>query len=225
MQPTVDIVVIGHLSRNPYWGEDEVRRPPVATCSLVRSGDATILVDPSLPGDLMKLRLFERSGLTPDQIDQVFLTSLHPTHRLGIEVFDDAVWLVHAPERDAVCRHLQAMLESEEAVNNEWIESELALIGRMDEAPGVLADRVHLFPCPGITPGGCGLLVTALQTTVIAGDAVLTRDHFEHGAVSENAADADAAKQSLADILEIADFVVPGHDNIFPATSDLMPGF
>jgi len=227
MTPTVDIVVIGHLSRNTYWGEEAAVRPPLATSTLIRCGGKTILVDPSMPGDLMRLRLFERSGLRPEHVDIVFLTSLHPTHRRGLDVFDDAEWVVSGDEREAVGGHLQKLLESDDAAAEAEIEAELAVIGRTRSAAEfasggeTLIDGVHLFPCPGVTPGSCGLLVAGLQTTVITGDAVLTREHFERGAVSETAVDATAAAQSIADIFEVADFVVPGHDNVFPASINL----
>ena len=224
MNPTVDIIIIGHLTRNAYWNETAPVRPPLATTALIRSPQGNILVDPSAAGDLMTLRLFERSGLTPDRIDAVFLTSLHPTHRRGLSVFDDARWYTGEKERDAVAGHLQRALESDETHDDEEIERELALVGRTEPAPENLMDKVHLFPCPGVSPGGCGLLVTALQTTVIAGDAVLTRDHFEHAAVGEQAADEALARQSLADIYEVADLIVPGHDNVFCPATRMMAG-
>jgi glyoxylase-like metal-dependent hydrolase (beta-lactamase superfamily II) len=56
--------------------------------------------------------------------------------------------------------------------------------------------------------------VASLKTVVVAGDALLTRDHFEHGRVFERSADPDQARESFADIIEIADIIVPGHDNL-----------
>jgi glyoxylase-like metal-dependent hydrolase (beta-lactamase superfamily II) len=56
--------------------------------------------------------------------------------------------------------------------------------------------------------------VAGLKTLVVAGDAVLTRDHFERARVFERSADPARARQSFADIVEIADIIVPGHDNL-----------
>ena len=70
-------------------------------------------------------------------------------------------------------------------------------------------------PTFGPTPGHCSLLVcTALQTTVVAGDIVLTGDHFAHAKLESEPWDLAKAKESFQDVLEIADLVVPGHDNV-----------
>ena len=102
------------------------------------------------------------------------------------------------------------------------IEQELAVLERIGTADDTLDQNVHLFPSPGATPGCTGLLIADLQTTIIAGDAVLTRDHFEKGLVWEQAADTELAKSSLAEVNEIADMIVPGHDNIFASSVRFM---
>lgn len=215
MYPEVDVIVIGHLSRNPFWEETKAVRPPLATTSLIRSGDKRILVDPSLPGEMLAGRLHERSGLTPDRIDLVFLTSFHPTHRRGLDLFDEATWLISEAERETVAAHLDDLLEGDEAAPTATIEAELALLGRTEVAEDLVAEGIHLFPSPGVTPGTCALLVAGLQTTVIAGDAVLTREHFQRNQPAEAAADRARAAESLAEIYDIADVVFPGHDNMF----------
>ncbi len=215
MNPTIDVIVLGHLSNNPFWNEQEPLRPPVATTTLIRCGDEHVLVDPSLPGEILAPRLRERSGLTPDRIDKVFLTSFHPTHRRGLDLFEDAEWLIGPAERDAVAAHLNELLDGDEIAAQETVEAELAVLGRTRPADDSVAPGVDLFPSPGVTPGLCALLVAGLRTTIIAGDAVLTREHFERYRVAESAVDAKQAADSLAEIYEIADVVVPGHDNLF----------
>ena len=216
MYPTIDVITLGHLSHNPYWKEEKhAVRPPLATTTLIRSGDVKILVDPSLPPELMAKCLFDRSGLEPSEIDMVFLTSFHPTHRRSLYVFDDAKWLINESERDAVASHLNGLLDSDDAQTARATEGELAILGRTTAAEDVLADGVDLFPSPGVTAGCCGLLIAGLRTTIIAGDAVLTRDHFQYNQVSPDVMDAEKASQSLTEIFEIADIIIPGHDNMF----------
>ena len=89
------------------------------------------------------------------------------------------------------------------------------MLGRTEVAEDLVAEGVHLFPSPGVTPGSCALLVAGLRTTVITGDAVLTREHFQHNQLAEEAADRARAAESLAEIYDIADVVIPGHDNMF----------
>ena len=214
MQPVVDVICIGQLSRNEFWNESQPVRPPLATTALTRAGGTNILVDPALPGQAMAQALHQRSGLRPADIDIVFLTNFHPTHRRGLEIFDEATWLLHQTERDAVAEHLNSLLESTETGSADAVEAELALLGRTEPAPDELAAGVQLFPSPGPTPGSCALLVVALRTIVVAGDAVLTGDYYDHARVYEQSADAEQAAASLAEIHEIADIIVPGHDNL-----------
>lgn len=220
MACTLDVISIGTLSRNPFWRERGQVRAAHATTTLIRDGGRTILVDPSLPAELLTHRLNERSGLEPGQIDTVFLTSFLPGHRRALPLFEEADWLIGAVERSAVIAHLTKALEEADGPGPQAqsapveIEQELALAGRTAAAPERLTPNVHLFPSPGPTVGSCGLLVAAAKTIIVAGDAVLTRDHFENGRVYERSADPARARESFADILEVADIIIPGHDNV-----------
>ena len=64
------VLTIGHLSRNRFWGEDDsrARRGPLCTSVLVWTGDAVLLVDPSLPPGDMPGLLDRRTGLTPNAV-------------------------------------------------------------------------------------------------------------------------------------------------------------
>ena len=59
------IISIGTLSKNRFWGETQPKRFPHATTTLIQDGTQTILVDPSLPAEVLTQRLEERSG--PDR--------------------------------------------------------------------------------------------------------------------------------------------------------------
>ena len=216
----LDIISIGTLSRNRLWNESAATRTPHATTTLIRDGDRTILVDPGLPAPALVARLYERTGLRPEAINVVFLTNFRPAHRDGLPAFANAQILLHAPERDAVGAHLttlrQKAVEGGDADVRRVVEAELAILRRTRPAGDKLADHVDLFPLPGYTPGGCGLLVSdATATTLIAGDAVPTREHLLAGQVLPDAADLAQAQGSLREVYEVADLIVPGHDNLF----------
>ena len=49
---------------------------------------------------------------------------------------------------------------------------------------------------------------------MIAGDAALTGEHVYRGQVWEGCADVEAALNSMRDFVELADVIVPGHDNV-----------
>jgi len=210
------IISIGALSRNELWPKDAGGRSPHATTTLIRSGDATILVDPALPPQALGARLTERSGLTPADITHVFMTCFRPAHRHGLSLFKNANWLIGHIERESVGRHLleQFQLEEDDDVK-EIIRLDIELLKGCSAAEDTIAPGVDLFPLPGFTPGTCGLLINQpTQTVLVAGDAVLTQEHMESGRIARHCFDPDQAKESLLEAIEIADLIIPSHDNL-----------
>src|SRR5687768_7660984 len=107
----LDVISIGTLSRNRLWGETQNVRTPHATTTLIRAGKRAILVDPGLPPPAMNARLFERTGLRPEQIDVVFLTNFRPSHRAGISLFGASKILMHEVEQQTMAARLRAHIE------------------------------------------------------------------------------------------------------------------
>ena len=215
-----DVVSIGTLSRNILWHEKEPVRTAHATTTLIRTGKKNILIDPGLPGSAIAARLYERSGLKPHQIDIVFLTNFQLAHRGGISAFPDAKWYVHELEREAVRTKYSAILkELPDEADDEHrviISRELEILDSCKDAPDKLVAGIDLFPLFGYTAGTCGLLLTLPTTTVlIAGDAVPTQEHFLVGQVLPDPYNLTAAKEALQEVYDIADVIIPGHDNVF----------
>jgi len=101
-------------------------------------------------------------------------------------------------------------------IDTSVIQRELDLLTSLKAAPDKLADNLDLFPLPGYTPGTCGLLIALPASTVmLAGDAVATQEHFLAGQVFPESWDVNKAQESLREVYEIADLIIPGHDNIF----------
>lgn len=213
-----DIISIGTLSRNLLWHETTPVRTPHATTTLVRAGDRNILVDPGLPGVVLAARLFERTGMRPEQIDTIFLTNFRPAHRAGLDQFGHARILICEHEQQASRQYLESILDDAPLadVDRRLMEDELAILNRCHPAPDKIADSVDLFPLYGFTPGTCGLLLTLPTVTIIvAGDAVATEEHFLAGQALPDAYDINASLESLGEVYEIADLVIPGHGNVF----------
>jgi len=229
MSVSYSVISIGTLSRNRLWGEQEARRTPHATTTLVRSGTTTILVDPSVPAEVLRFRLDERTGMRPEQIEVVYLTTFRPIHRRSLAMFPHATWLMHEPEIEATRDHLADLNARLEEVGDgaddevvRLVRDERELLGRIHPAGERLTPQVHLYPTPGVTPGASGLLLaTPSRTIVIAGDCVVTQAHFEAGRVFEQVSDLEQARASLQDVYEVADEVVPGHDNAFRVSGRL----
>jgi len=213
------VISIGAMGHHPSWGERGDVRPAHATTTLISTGDARILVDPSLPPQILVPRLAERSGLTPDKVTHVFLTSFHPLRRRGLTAFDDAQWLVGELEREAVGAQLvESFREAEKAGDRDLahtIRDEIALLQRCAAAPDILAEGVDLFPLYGVTPGSCGLLLPLPSSTVlVAGDTVATQEHLDEGKVMAPVFNLEQAQESFRESVEIADLIVCGRDNV-----------
>lgn len=193
-------------------------RTPHATTVLIRTGKRNILVDPGLPAPIIAARLYERTGLSPGQIDTVFLTNFRPAHRAGLGAFSTAKLLIHEPERESLRPELERMREAMgvESGDAKVIDQELAILDSLENAPDKLGTGIDLFPLPGFTPGTCGLLISLVTSTIlIAGDAVPTQEHFLAMQLLPESADLKQAGESMREVYEIADLIIPGHDNLF----------
>jgi len=210
------IISIGALSRHELWNEPAPIRTAHATTTLVCSGDRVILVDPGLPAQALAPRLQERSGLAAEQVTDVFLTCFRPSHRWGLAAFPKANWLISEMEREEVGRSLVSQFEqAPDDDSRQILKQEIALLKRFKIAPDRIAEQVDIFPLPGFTPGTCGLLLLSANfTTLVAGDAVPTSEHMAHGQMLRGAYDMAQARDSFAEAIEIADVIIPGHDNL-----------
>jgi len=214
------VISIGTLSQNPLWGEQQAVRTSHATTTLISTGTDHVLVDPALPARVLDARLFERAALRIADIKIVFLTTFRACHRMGLAGFEQAEWFIHEPEKQAAERYLQEMrsrTDPADKAHRRVVEDDLSLLDRCRIAGDELADQVAIFPSPGASAGSCGVLLTLpVGTVVVAGDAVINREYLEHGRVWDHSTDLAQARRSLQDILELADIIVPGHDNVFP---------
>ncbi len=215
----VRVISIGALDLNPLWGERVPTRSGHATTTLIRSGDRTVLVDPGLPAAALVARLNERSGLTPDKITHVFLTSFHPHTRRALAAFPEATWWISETERETVgvplATALRDAMESDIDETADALHKDVALLQRCAAAPDEIAERVSLFPLPGVTPGTTGLIVAVAQyTLVLTGDAVPTVEHLRQGQAPRQSHDIQRAQASLLEAVEIADMLILGRDNL-----------
>lgn len=211
------IISIGALSRHELWNEAGATRSAHSTCTLIRSEKEVILVDPGLPSQIIGARLQERAGMTLEDITQVFLTNFRPAHRWGLDGLTHAKWYIGEVEREEMGRHLVEQFQMEEEESDGWeiIKRDIGLLKKFKPAPDQLAPGVDLFPSFGFTPGTCGLLLALpTHTVVVAGDAIPTQEHLEQGRVLRGGYDAQLAMDSFMEIVEIADIIIPGHDNI-----------
>jgi len=213
------IISIGALSHNPLWSETRPARTPHATTTLVETEGRLILVDPGLPAAALAARFNERTGKTLDAVTDVFCTTLRPAHRRGLPAMPNAAWWCTEDEKDGYLNFLAGELEAAErndSADVPVLKDQVGLIRRFRPTGEKLAPQVTVYPLAGPSAGSAGLLLTPpTRTTILAGDAALTAEHVARGQVWQGCADAEAAMRSIQDMLELADEIVPGHDNTF----------
>ena len=115
----------------------------------------------------------------------------------------------------AMQSHLNGVAAASEGAGqsvDELVEQEIALLSRLQPAPEKLTETIDLFPTIGTTPGHASLLVLLPQRTLaVAGDAIINKEYHQRGQAFEQHSNADAARAAIAELVEIADIIIPGH--------------
>ncbi len=195
-----DVITIGNLSRNRYWGEADSQafRAAICTSTVIQGEGFRLIVDPALASaEEMAAELDRRTGLKPGGIDAVFVTHEHGDHWAGLKHFPRARWLA-APDVAS-------------ALNNQG-----KLPKAVEPAAGPLFGALDIIPTPGHTLSHHSLRFDCEGMSVlVAGDAVATRDFWRERRGYYNCVDFELSKRSMDNIAGLADVVVPGHDNFF----------
>ena len=186
----------------------------VAFCGVTLiEGTKRTLVDVAHTGrrTLLLERLRQR-GLTPADIDYVFLTHAHWDHMLNVDLFPNAKVLIHPLEREyckqprerdwATPRYTTLILES----------TQLQEVREGEE----IDDGVQVVETPGHSRGSMALLVRAAdQTIAVSGDALPNGWSATSGLPRYVFWDLDQAQQSIRKLLDRAQAFYPGHDRPF----------
>jgi glyoxylase-like metal-dependent hydrolase (beta-lactamase superfamily II) len=195
-----DVITIGNLSRNRYWGESDEKplRGAICTCTVVTGENFHLLVDPSIKDAAqMATELDRRTGLSIDEIDTVFITHQHDDHLFGLKHFSKAKWYAGTDVASALNKSGK-------------FEKQIEPAGK------TLLGAIDVIPMPGHTPDSTGLRFDFNgYSIVLSGDAVATKDYWDGGQMYYNVMDMEESKKTLAMIRSIADIIVPGHDNYF----------
>lgn len=195
-----DIITIGNLSRNRYWGESEERslHSVICTTTVIRLKHHNIIVDPSLKDSKeMAYELKRRTGLSLDDIDVVFVTHEHGDHHAGISNFPNAKWLASPIAAEIINRE------------NDYIK-------KVEPAGTKIFDCLDVVPAPGHTPGTSGLRFDYNGLSIfVAGDAVATKDFWDDNRMYFKALDIEESLKTYKKIENMANIVIPGHDNYF----------
>ncbi len=164
---------------------------------LINDNGLNILVDPGANKKLL-LEALEKEGLKPENIDIVFLTHYHLDHILNIRLF---------PDKDIY--------------DGNTINSDDKIVEYSGNIPNT---NVQVIPTPGHAHEHCSLLVgTKKGKIVIAGDVFWWKDDETQKTDKESlmkhkdpyVKDKEALTESRKKLLEIADYIIPGHGKMF----------
>jgi glyoxylase-like metal-dependent hydrolase (beta-lactamase superfamily II) len=169
-----------------------------SSTTLIEDSGKKIIVDPGINRKLLLEKLREE-GLTPDDIDVVFITHYHPDHAF-----------------------LASMFEKTVVIDGDTIYKKDNETGYEGKVPGT---NLEVILTPGHTHEHAALLATTDKgTLVIAGDVFWWTDEEEQQTADVEVLinkedpftkDWEALKASRQKILEIADWIIPGHGKMF----------
>jgi glyoxylase-like metal-dependent hydrolase (beta-lactamase superfamily II) len=190
-------------------------RGALGWCSvtLVQAGGRLLLVDTGSYGDrALLLANLRAAGVSPGEVDDVFLTHFHYDHVLNFDLFNNAVF--HLSEKEI--RYVTQ--GGFNRVNDPYVPAiaypRLApqlkpFAGEVELLPGL-----RTVPLPGHTPGMTGLLLEQ-ERVLIAGDGVKNAREFLLRQAPPAFAGREEALQSYARAAAVAQTIIPGHDQPF----------
>jgi glyoxylase-like metal-dependent hydrolase (beta-lactamase superfamily II) len=170
-----------------YTSADSGDEKTCATISLVRDGDIVMVVDPGvLENQKMLIDKLKENGLTIDDVNYVFLTHSHLDHYRNTGMFPRAKVLEYF-----------GIWEGQRV--KDWKEQ--------------LTKDIKIIKTPGHDYSDLSLLVNTPEGKVaIIGD-VFWKENFPKK--DPYASDLKKLEKSRQMILKVADWIVPGHADIF----------
>jgi glyoxylase-like metal-dependent hydrolase (beta-lactamase superfamily II) len=220
-----------------------------ATCTLLSDGRHHIVVDTGMPHEAhLLLHALERRGLHPPDIKCLINTHFHIDHVLNNLAFPHSV-IYGSQESYDWCRSMYSdILDNQhwekmvlkyypEVFEYERAKGLMAKLRKLGVrwwdakrlgAPSqfrwiekhALPEGLEGFVTPGHVPGHASLIVHGgAQATVIAGDALLTREHDEQ-VITMIPHNREQYHQDRAHILSLPGRILPGHDVEFSTAPD-----
>ena len=167
-----------------------------STVTLVQTDNKNIIVDPGCNRKKLMEALSD-NGLKPSDIDFVLLTHSHSDHTLLAGIFENA-----------------KVLTPDEIYDDD---------NQVEHGNKIPGTDLEIIQTPGHSPEHCSLIVpTDEGTYIIAGDVLWWMDNEEQKIDIEKEdqahpeeADMEKLIKSRKKILEIADYIIPGHGKMF----------
>ncbi|HLF77619.1 MAG TPA: MBL fold metallo-hydrolase [Dehalococcoidia bacterium] len=176
-------------------------------------GTKRILVDVAHNGRRQNLLdELKTRGLTPDDIDYVFLTHAHWDHMLNIDMFKKSKVLISSVEREYIKNPRESDFATTSYTSHIIESCQLQEVRDGEE----LDDGVSVMATPGHSKGSHALLVrNGDSVSAICGDALPNGGSVVTGMPRIVFWDVEDARKSITRLLERAQSFYPGHDRPF----------
>ena len=184
------------------------------TCVLIRNAIHNVVIDSMTPWDTQKIKdSLKMYNLGPDQIDFVVSTHGHSDHVGNNNLFLNATHVVGF-----------SVSKGDEYYLHPFDKGVPFLIGEKNSA-----DKIEIIPTPGHTMDSVSLVVNTKdnKTVVIAGDLFEKEADLKNHQVWIDAGSEDKHLQEFHRIrmLDIADYIIPGHGPMFKVTDDIIKSY
>lgn len=213
---TIELPVSAFLLRHPQGNLlfDTGCHPSVATDAAGRWGGLARFMTPIAPPGDNLIDNLACIGITPDDVDVVVCSHLHPDHCGCNSFFRKATFLAH---RDEVAAAEAEGAEGQGYLPLDWMPP--SPYRTFDGQYDVFGDgRIVLVPVPGHTPGMTGARIALERdgTFFLASDSAALKVHLDREFAPKNTWNVDAAVTSLAEIKRLENAgatVLCGHDD------------
>ncbi len=166
-------------------GEEE---NDACTTSLIVDGDVVAIVDPGVAADQDVFKeTLEKEGLGLDDITHVFLTHSHIDHFRNVGIFGASVPVVE--------------------YWGKWTGS------KVEDRENDFSPNIKIIETPGHNRDGLTFLVSTDRGKVAVCGDVFWKKNFPK--VDQYADDLDELKKSREKVIALADYIIPGHDDIY----------
>ncbi|PDT46592.1 MBL fold metallo-hydrolase [Sinorhizobium fredii] len=213
---TIELPVHATLVRHPQANVlfDTGCSPEAATDPQARWGGLSKVMSPIFAPEQTVLRQLKTLGLTPEDIDVVICSHLHPDHCGCNEYFRRATFLCHEAE---VAAAKAEGAENQGYLRIEWEQPQG--FQTFNAEHDVFGDgRIILLPMPGHTPGMTVARVVLQKdgTFVLASDSAPLQTNIDQEIAPKNTWNMDLAAAALARLKALrdrGDTIISGHDD------------